>query len=527
MSSAPEGDSLVDIPLDAEKPEPSSGESATPASPKDNDNGGGPSPKSPAGPVRGEIVAGEEPEEAEEAEKEAPVEAPARTSSKLEESAPSSGAPRVARARKNSEEMRSERERLERHQQQRKLMVTHNKNVRETLVNQLLGRLMTGKAVCEDLLGYLKAQASADADFATHNRQAAELLEGKTRQRVEIGTVRRCLEALWGSSAGASTHMGSIGDFAKTDSMRRLQQLIQDLEARIKTVKEDSTKATKTLNQNIEKVSSLYKDYQQAATASTSGKEVENDPYIAGIQYHAALADLKDVDRAYGESLSALLQEVDRLDRQRIDTVKAIAGDYLQARIRALEGVIGGLRDAAAAVDTMTGDDFLAFSLTTQRDIAAMKENADLAPYNFDVATLDSDGLRAQCNQLPSLLDTTADALHPCDVPIEHDFAEDVVREGWLKKKGGLLKPGKPIYVQLTRNGFLHFFASKGGCVPDTSVALLKCEVETEKDEHTFCVQVKRIGMQVLGKEKHHLTADSQDVMVEWICAIKDCAQVV
>jgi hypothetical protein len=38
-------------------------------------------------------------------------------------------------------------------------------------------------------------------------------------------------------------------------------------------------------------------------------------------------------------------------------------------------------------------------------------------------------------------------------VPIDHDFAEDVVREGWLKKKGGLLKPGKPIYVQLTRMG--------------------------------------------------------------------------
>lgn len=31
--------------------------------------------------------------------------------------------------------------------------------------------------------------------------------------------------------------------------------------------------------------------------------------------------------------------------------------------------------------------------------------------------------------------------------------------------------------------------------------------------------------MQVLGKEKHHLQADSQELMVEWICAIKDCTQ--
>eukprot|EP00667_Euglena_gracilis_P006123 EG_transcript_6167 len=537
MADAPENDSLVEVPLDSghqptppevAQPPPTEAPAAAPTST--------PPPVSPArvaeAAVRGQVVAGEEPEEEEEEPAEtasaAADSAVTRNSSQNPESVPTSGASLRsgrARPRQNTEELKSARERLERHHAQRKVLHAHNKGVRDALLAQLLGRLTTGKAVCEDLVAYLKSQAGYDAEAAAQHRKAGEQLEANGRQHPEVGTLRRCVEALATSSSVAHTHFTSISDAVRTDSLKRLQQLIVDLEGRTKAIKEDAAKAAKGLTQHVDKVNGLYKDYQQAVSLAESGAMVEADPYIAGVQYEAALAELKDVERAFGETLSTLVQEVDRLDRSRLDTLRAILADYVQNRTKALEGVLTGLKDASLAIDAISGDDFLAYSLGAQKEIAALKPDADLSPYNFDAAGLDPAALRERCGQLPSLLETMADALAPVEGQVDRDLAEDVVREGWLKLKGGLLKPKKPVYVQLTRHGFLHFFASKGGAVPETSVALVKCEVETEKDEHSFCVQVKRVGMQVLGKEKHHLQADSQELMVEWICAIKDCTQ--
>lgn len=45
----------------------------------------------------------------------------------------------------------------------------------------------------------------------------------------------------------------------------------------------------------------------------------------------------------------------------------------------------------------------------------------------------DPAALRERCGQLPSLLETMADALAPVEGQVDRDLAEDVVREGWLK----------------------------------------------------------------------------------------------
>lgn len=506
-------DNLVDVPLDADP-------SVPPADPD---------PPAASGSVRGEVVAGEEPEEEEEESSHPGTVAHSTSKSPDNLSEPGSlattPAARVPRPRRNSEELKAEREKLERHHQQRKVLLAHNKTVREALLTALLGRLATGKAVCEDLAALFKAQSGYDVDFATHSRQAGEQFDLKSRQHPDVGSLRGALEALTVASAGVSTHVASIGDFGKTESLRRTLQLAQDLDARIKTMKEEAVKATKCLNAQIEKVNLLYRDYQVAIAAAEVGPPMELDPYVAGIQYQAALAELREAERAFTETLRSTVQDVDRLDRQRIDTLKSVLADYLQSRAKALESAAATLQTAAAVVDSVSTDDFLAFALTAQREIVALKPDAELAPYNFDVAAMDAAALQSQSAQLPSLLDATTAALIPCDAPIDRDFTEDVVREGWLKTKGRLLKAAKPVYAQLSRHGFLHLFAAKGGTTPDTSIALVRCEVETEKEEHTFCVQVKRAGMQVIGKDKTHLQADTQDQMVEWICAIKDCAQ--
>ncbi|KAI9183199.1 hypothetical protein H9P43_004116 [Blastocladiella emersonii ATCC 22665] len=417
------------------------------------------------------------------------------------------------------------------------------------LLFTLLDRIKSHRALLEDATNFFAAVEAADTTVAKEYRKALKQFRGLPNGVENPAKIEAIDESVVGPGLkGTVASFHALADQHQAYARHVRETTVKQLDAAIScharkykdlrtAIERESSAITKSRNETLIAIAAHVKAHSVMAARRASVGDLQ-DPWLTEMALHMQLLDNVDRENRYQAAMLAAIDAARECETHCLATLKQIVGEYLELRVTSMPT----FRETLVSMQlTIAGYDatwpFASFSADTNlhgspiwhtpRSVAAF-------PYRVEVGT-----------------------------------AEGIARQGVILRQGTILKSKwKPSWFVLSDLGFLHCFEEKNpayispapsnGSNGRTSSSLPRSPTEesgvgngakpkmpnilfsiclrqgltavnvaTNKPyDHSFEIIVqppRETGIFAIKKKemRYLLKAESEESMVDWICAIK------
>eukprot|EP00743_Colponemidia_sp_Colp-15_P002930 GILK01003170.1.p1 GENE.GILK01003170.1~~GILK01003170.1.p1 ORF type:complete len:693 (-),score=174.76 GILK01003170.1:265-2274(-) len=401
---------------------------------------------------------------------------------------------------------------------ERKAQCQAQRHILDAVFHAIQNRFATAKEIHTLFIKYLKERAAVELSYskalAEHRKFLPRQDKDKERERDKTGLIT-------GTFRNGLTALGQMhdqvvqehADFAAEILKEFVGNGIAAMAAEYIRHSDTFTEKTVTLLKDIDAANlkarkafaaheSLFREME---SAMGSQKIVKNDLWLSERKFSRAAQDVIKLQKVYAAHMMNLLSELTRLEEWRISNVSNIMTKFIQRM------------------------DLMYSHLTTIHIAEALKGLTRIDALGDAKGLSDVDNLlrRAPTGEsdlpLPSTMLDTAVRFVVSEMPV----TKLLVREGKLERlRGKLMKEWKVANFVITKDRFLHCFKMPGDIEPSWSLHLPDCTIafEPASGDNAFSVaEEKKGGMFSMfsKKRRYVLRAPSQDLMVDWVVALK------
>eukprot|EP01012_Entosiphon_sulcatum_P056404 TRINITY_DN8005_c0_g1_i1.p1 TRINITY_DN8005_c0_g1~~TRINITY_DN8005_c0_g1_i1.p1 ORF type:complete len:421 (+),score=81.36 TRINITY_DN8005_c0_g1_i1:49-1311(+) len=347
----------------------------------------------------------------------------------------------------------------------------HNKNVRSETFQRLADRLESAAVVAEDLLSLSHEKAHSHAVAASSLGRVAT---ASTQHSKEIGgnaaVTLDHLISLLAASASYHTNMAASlgGEFS-----HNLQEMEKTSRGATEEGRAQCAQLERDLDAAMQNASRANLRLWQLSEAAGSKDALLGDPYMAGLQLKEQIDFLREAEYNFNDGASSLARTVEEVDRHRLESIRGVLQAYLEAHEVCGTTLMDETADLVRELEKQQPvDDALNVRLASAVSKLSARSGHTVLAIGQDASL----SLEAVFGALQS----EAASLH-------YNPAQDIVKEGALKRKGKVFGGWKECRAVLSKYGFLHYYDATGN-TPDGSLALTDCQVDIDQSHFTFTI---------------------------------------